>query len=145
MLKRRQRLNRTLRICPPGWLLDRVAIYCSVADLGRQSCEQSVKGSVWNVCSMRHLLNIQVTMSSKQLGIQTSRDNSGRRPERKTGICDSAYRCIKNYRAELLPWWCSGQESACYCRRHRFCPCSRKISHAMEELSWCTTPTEPKL
>src|SRR5574340_1093436 len=26
-----------------------------------------------------------------------------------------------------LPWWLSGKESACQCRRHRFDPCSGKI------------------
>ena len=29
-----------------------------------------------------------------------------------------------------LPWWLSGKESACQCRRHKFNPWSRKISHA---------------
>lgn len=37
---------------------------------------------------------------SKQLGIQVPRENSGKRPELETGIYDSAYRCIKNHRAE---------------------------------------------
>ena len=30
-----------------------------------------------------------------------------------------------------LPWWLSGKESFCQCRRHRFNPWSRKIPHAM--------------
>ena len=34
-----------------------------------------------------------------------------------------------------LPWWLSGKESACQCRRHRFNPWSRKISHVTEQLS----------
>ena len=34
-----------------------------------------------------------------------------------------------------LPWWFSGKESACQCRRHGFDPWSRKILHASEQLS----------
>ena len=30
-----------------------------------------------------------------------------------------------------FPWWLSGKESACWCRRHGFDPCSRKIEHAI--------------
>ena len=37
------------------------------------------------------------------------------------------------------------KESACQCRGHGFEPWSRKISHAMEQLSPCTTTTEPAL
>ena len=44
-----------------------------------------------------------------------------------------------------LPWWCSGQESACQCRGHRFEPWSGKIPHAVEQLSPCATTTEPAL
>ena len=36
-------------------------------------------------------------------------------------------------------------ESACQCRGHRFNPWSRKIPHATEQLSPCTTTTEPAL
>ena len=39
----------------------------------------------------------------------------------------------------------SGWESACQCRGHRFDPWSRKIPHAMEQLSPCATTTEPVL
>ena len=38
-----------------------------------------------------------------------------------------------------LPWWLSGKEYACQCRRHVFDPWSRKIPHASEQLSLCTT------
>ena len=31
-----------------------------------------------------------------------------------------------------LPWWLSGKESPCQCRRHRFNPWSVKIPHALE-------------
>ena len=33
------------------------------------------------------------------------------------------------------PWWLSGKESACQCRRHRFDPWSRKMPHAVGQLS----------
>ena len=44
-----------------------------------------------------------------------------------------------------LPWWPSGQESACQCRGHGFQPWSGKIPHAAEPLSPCATTTEPVL
>ena len=44
-----------------------------------------------------------------------------------------------------LPWWSSGKESACYCRRHGFVPWSRNIPHAVEELSPCSSIIEPVL
>jgi len=44
-----------------------------------------------------------------------------------------------------LPWWLSGKESACHCRRHRFDPLSGKIPHAMGQLSPCTVTIEPVL
>ena len=42
-----------------------------------------------------------------------------------------------------LPWWRSGWESACQCRGHGFEPWSGMIPHAAEQLSPCTTTTEP--
>ena len=42
-----------------------------------------------------------------------------------------------------LPWWHSGWESTCQCRGHGFEPWSGKIPHATEQLSPCTTTTEP--
>ena len=44
-----------------------------------------------------------------------------------------------------LPWWCGGKESSCQCRGHGFEPCSGNIPHAAEQLSSCTTTTEPEL
>ena len=44
-----------------------------------------------------------------------------------------------------LPWWCSGQESACQFRGHRFHPWTVMILHATEQLSSCATTTEPVL
>ena len=34
-----------------------------------------------------------------------------------------------------LPWWSSGEESACQCRGHRFDPWSGMIPHASDQLS----------
>ena len=44
------------------------------------------------------------------------------------------------------PWWLSGKEFACPCRRCGFDPWSRKIPHAAEQLSpyAVTTETEPR-
>ena len=42
-----------------------------------------------------------------------------------------------------LPWWRSGEESACQCRGHGFEPWSRKIPHATEQLTPRATTTEP--
>ena len=44
-----------------------------------------------------------------------------------------------------LPWWHSGWESACQCGEHGFDPWSGRIPHATEQLSPCTTTTEPVL
>ena len=44
-----------------------------------------------------------------------------------------------------LPQWIRGEESAFNCRRHGFYPWSWRISHAQEQLSSCTTSTEPGL
>ena len=38
-----------------------------------------------------------------------------------------------------LPWWLSSEESACQCRKHEFDSWSRKILHASEQPSLCTT------
>ena len=44
-----------------------------------------------------------------------------------------------------LPWWSSGQESACQHRGHGLSPWCRKgwIPHATQQLSLCATTTEP--
>ena len=51
-----------------------------------------------------------------------------------------------------LPWWLSGKESACQCRRHRLDPWSQKIPYPLEQLSpWaqllslCSRAQKPKL
>ena len=42
-----------------------------------------------------------------------------------------------------LPWWFSGKESACQCRRRGFNPWSGRIPHTSEQVSPHTTTTEP--
>ena len=44
-----------------------------------------------------------------------------------------------------LSWWLSGKESICQCKKHGFDPCSRKIPHAVKQLSPCTTTIQPVL
>ena len=44
-----------------------------------------------------------------------------------------------------LPWWLSGKESTCQCRRHWFDPWAGKIPHAAEQLSPCAITTETVL
>ena len=44
-----------------------------------------------------------------------------------------------------LPWWLSGKESACPCRRQGSNPWSWKSPHAVEQLSLRATTTEPAL
>ena len=44
-----------------------------------------------------------------------------------------------------LPWWLSGKESTCQCRRYGFHSWSGKIPHTLEQLSLCATTTEPVL
>ena len=50
---------------------------------------------------------------------------------------------VLKYQSQGLPWWHSGQESACQCRGHVFDPWSGKIPHAAEQLNPCATTTEP--
>ena len=42
-----------------------------------------------------------------------------------------------------LPWWLSGKESTCRCRRHRFDPWSGRIPRGLEQLSPRATTMEP--
>ena len=66
--------------------------------------------------------------------LKTGRLNQCRHPEHP---CSTIISC------RGLPWWRSGWESACQCRGHGFEPWSGKIPHAAEQLSPCTTTTEP--
>ena len=49
---------------------------------------------------------------------------------------------IKEFPGLEVPWWLSGKESICQCRRHGFDTWSGKIPHAAEQLSPCTTTRE---
>ena len=42
-----------------------------------------------------------------------------------------------------LPWWLSGKEFVCQCRRHGFSPWSMKIPRATEQLNPCARIMEP--
>ena len=55
-------------------------------------------------------------------------------------VLSHLFKCIP---LKALPRWCTGWESACQWRGHRFTPWSRKIPHAMEQLSRRATTTEP--
>ena len=44
-----------------------------------------------------------------------------------------------------LPWWPSSKEPACHCRRRMLNPWSRRIPHAVEQLSPCAATIEPVL
>ena len=50
-----------------------------------------------------------------------------------------------NVISQELPWWLSGKESTCQCRRHRFNRWSGKIPHALGQLSPGITATESML
>ena len=43
-----------------------------------------------------------------------------------------------------LPWWLSGRESTCQCRIHGLDPWSRKIPHAMEQLTLSARAPGPR-
>ena len=48
---------------------------------------------------------------------------------------------LSNKKTVGLPWWLSGKESACQCRRHESDLWAGKISHCAEHLSpWTTEP-----
>ena len=48
----------------------------------------------------------------------------------------------KNKLCFRLPWWYSGQESTCQCRRYGFNPWAWKISNAVEQLNPSNATTE---
>ena len=53
------------------------------------------------------------------------------------------YSCTKERQG--FPWWLSGKEFACQCRRYGFNPSSNKIPHAEQQLSLWATTTETRL
>ena len=44
-----------------------------------------------------------------------------------------------------FPWWLTGKESTCQCRKHGLDTLSRKIPHTTEQLRPCATTIEPAL
>ena len=74
------------------------------------------------------------------LPLQGTRVQSPVRKLRSHMPCGAAK---KNKKISGLPWWRSGQESACQCRGHGFDPWSGRIPPASEQLSPCATTTEP--
>ena len=55
---------------------------------------------------------------------------------------DGAVGLVRRAQPLGRPWWLSGKDSACQCRRHKFSPWSGKILYSSEQLSPCTTATE---
>ena len=60
-------------------------------------------------------------------------------------LCKSKWDISRILIIVRLPWWLSGKESACQCRRHGFGLWSGRIPHATEQLSPCATNMEPVL
>ena len=58
------------------------------------------------------------------------------------GVCVCVCVCVFKFNWGL-PWWLSGKQSSCECRRHRFDPWSGKIPCAAKHLSPCAATTEP--
>ena len=78
----------------------------------------------------------------KHAGLSPCRRNEDLGTPPHQGRLDSHLR----KKAQGLPWWLSGKEAICQCRRHGFDPWSgKKIPCAREQLSPSTTTTEPVL
>ena len=58
-------------------------------------------------------------------------------------FCSSTYILTLRINNEGLPWWLSGKESACQCRRHGSDSWSQKIPHDAWQLSLSVTTIEP--
>ena len=56
------------------------------------------------------------------------------------GGCD--WKRLSSSSIKGLPWWLSGKESTCQCRRYGFKPCSGRIPRTPEQLSPFATTTE---
>ena len=56
---------------------------------------------------------------------------------------DNFMKKVKNNKTVGLSWWLSGKKSACQCRRHGFDPWSRKVQHAVKQLSLHISTIEP--
>ena len=57
----------------------------------------------------------------------------------KHTLIPSSLISVKTYLIIGLPWWLSGEESICQCRRRRFDPWCRKIPRAVEQPGPCGT------
>ena len=62
----------------------------------------------------------------------------------KVETAEKLGKILKKKKQRGLPRYFSGKESACQCKTHSI-PESRKIPHAREQLSQCTTTIEPVL
>ena len=86
----------------------RVAIIKMVKELGRRMDAQCKKLEVFNK-KLENIKNNQTEMKNTVTEIKNTRRG--------------------------LPWWRSGWEPACQCKRHGFEPWFGKIPHAAEQLS----------
>ena len=83
------------------------------------------------------------------LPLNTPVEKIGKRPcPAHLWICRSGGTCLlegllAQNNSPGLPWWLNGGASTCPFRGHRFHPSTGKIPHALEQLSSCTTTTEP--
>ena len=64
-----------------------------------------------------------------------------------TCVCTCVHTSVSDQKQATggLPWWLSGKESVCQCRRRGFDPWYGEISHALEQLSLSVTATESVL
>ena len=59
------------------------------------------------------------------------------------GVHQNHSESLLKYKISGLPWWLSGKQSTCQCRRHGSDPRLGSTPRAMELLCWCTTTVEP--
>ena len=79
----------------------------------------------------------------RSVSMQKKRGLGYSSPPRQAGLSVGSHLRKK---AQGLPWWLSGKEAICQCRRHGFDPWSgKKIPCAREQLSPSTMTTEPVL
>ena len=91
---------------------------------------QTLRGSMWDLVPQSGIEPRPLKLRAQSLSHWTTRKVSE----------------IKEKKSNTgLPWWFSGKESACQCRRYKFDSWSMKIPHAAEQLSPRATTTEPVL
>ena len=68
--------------------------------------------------------------------------------ETGTAIAENSIKILQNIKKTTtlqgLPWWCNGWEPTCHCRGHAFDLGSRRILHAVEQLTLSVTTTKPE-